>query len=54
MLGIYGWLIIIIVYKWTFDWSHTKVPSLIQTLLNIPLKWVYKMPKDIPLWYDGA
>lgn len=54
MAGIYGWLVFMIIYKWNFDWSYTQVPGLIQTLINIPLKWIYKMPKDIPLWYDGA
>jgi len=37
MIATFGYMIIIIVYKWTIDWTHASVspPSLIQTMIKM-------------------
>ncbi|MDR3737363.1 MAG: V-type ATPase 116kDa subunit family protein [Acidobacteriaceae bacterium] len=54
MLGFFGYMNIMIMIKWTTDWSFVgqNGPSIITLLIGLPLK--ASDPGDVPLYGDGS
>lgn len=54
MLAFFGYMDVMIVIKWCTDWTsvHQNAPTLITTLINIPLK--NGDPGPVPLYGDGT
>ncbi|KJE95104.1 ATPase [Capsaspora owczarzaki ATCC 30864] len=54
LLCIFGYLVLMIFYKWANFWPHSKAPSLLITLINMFLKFGNIETEDILYGAEGA
>jgi V-type H+-transporting ATPase subunit a len=51
MLSLFGYLCVLIIYKWLVEWPNDNPPGLLNTLINMFLSFGSVKPED--LLYEG-